>query len=223
MHKRKRTKPQQNTCICILKLINIFNKALWDTNKDVFGQNSCKKDFSKFSVIVWHGQYCCISQIKTKRVGAWPLWFFSITKHIFDVFNLNSSKSSREKIFFLLMSHYHARYRSEEIPPCMVRTDVSLNVSLSFAGSEVCYTWQGKRMLPMRTLTYFPWYLLLWKPTTPFLHLITGFLYRSVNRLHKSKSIWPSPNPNPLHVEHLVDNFKPLRWHVLGHYPFCIF
>ena len=86
-------------------------------NKDVFGQNSCKKDFSKFSVIVWHGQYCYISQIKTKRVGAWPLWFFSITKHIFDAFKLNSSKSSWEKIFFCWFLHYHARYRSEEISP----------------------------------------------------------------------------------------------------------
>ena len=47
MLKRKRTELQQDICICILKLINVFNKALSDTNKDVFGQNSCKKDFSK--------------------------------------------------------------------------------------------------------------------------------------------------------------------------------
>ena len=49
---------------------------------------------------MWHGQTCYISQIKTKRVGAWPLWIFSMVAQIFNVFKFIFAKSSRRKIFF---------------------------------------------------------------------------------------------------------------------------
>ena len=49
---------------------------------------------------MWHGQTCYISQIKTKRVGAWPLWIFSMVAQIFNVFKFIFAKSSRKKIFF---------------------------------------------------------------------------------------------------------------------------
>ena len=49
---------------------------------------------------MWHGQTCYISQIKTKRVGAWPLWIFSMVTQIFNVFKFIFAKSSRKKIFF---------------------------------------------------------------------------------------------------------------------------
>ena len=79
-----------------------FQKTFfWGTWEDLFGQNYYFKIvFSKFSVIVWQGQFCCISQIQTKRVGAWLLWFFFIMKHIFKVFSFNFTKSSRKEIFF---------------------------------------------------------------------------------------------------------------------------
>ena len=97
----KRKKLQQNQYLCLLKLKNIFNNAFWDTLKDIFGQNSCKKGFLGFSVIVWHGQFCCISQIQTKRVGAWPLWFFFIMKHIFEVSNFNCTNLQEKNVFFV--------------------------------------------------------------------------------------------------------------------------
>ena len=49
---------------------------------------------------MWHGQTCYITQIKTKRVGAWPLWIFSMVAQIFNVFKFIFAKSSRRKIFF---------------------------------------------------------------------------------------------------------------------------
>ena len=49
---------------------------------------------------MWLGQTCYITQIKTKRVGAWPLWIFSIVTQIFNVFKKKIAKSSRKKIFF---------------------------------------------------------------------------------------------------------------------------
>jgi len=97
----KRKKLQQNQYLCLLKLMNIFNNAFWDTLKDIFGQNSCKKGFLGFSVIVWHGQFCCISQIQTERVGAWLLWLFFIIKHMFKIFNLNLLY---EKYCFMIIS-----------------------------------------------------------------------------------------------------------------------
>ena len=51
-------------------------------------------------MLVWHGQTCYISQIKTKRVGAWPLWIFSMVAQIFNVSKFIFAKSSRRKIFF---------------------------------------------------------------------------------------------------------------------------
>ena len=51
---------------------------------------------------MWHGQTCYISQIKTKRVGAGPLWIFSMVAQIFNVFKFIFAKSSRRIIFFCL-------------------------------------------------------------------------------------------------------------------------
>ena len=48
---------------------------------------------------MWHGQNCDSSQMRTKRVGAWPLCFFFIVPYIFDVFNFSFAKSRRNKIF----------------------------------------------------------------------------------------------------------------------------
>ena len=42
-----------------------------------------------------------LSQIKTKRVGAWPLPFFLIVTCIFDVCNFNFRKFQRKKNCFL--------------------------------------------------------------------------------------------------------------------------
>ena len=80
----------------------------------------------------------------------------------------------------------------------MVRTYDSLNVSLSLAGSEVCYTWQGKRMLPMRTLTFYldiSSYENLQRTT--LLNLFTGFLYRSVYIVCIYQKAFELP-PNPI-------------------------
>ena len=59
-----------------------------------------KRLLKKPSMLVWHGQNCDRSQIKTKRVGAWPLCFFFIVTYIFDVFNFSFAPSRRKKIFF---------------------------------------------------------------------------------------------------------------------------
>ena len=63
----------------------------------MFDQKSCKMDFSKFIVLVWHGQDC---KKKTKWLGAWLLWFFTIIAHLFNVFNFIFAKSSWRKICF---------------------------------------------------------------------------------------------------------------------------
>ena len=90
---------QQKRCFFSLKFIYISNKYFWDTLKNFLNKNSCSKDFWKPSVLVWHGQNCDSSQMRTKRVGAWPLCFFFIVTYIFDVFKFSFAKSRRNKIF----------------------------------------------------------------------------------------------------------------------------
>ena len=46
-------------------------------SKQILNKNSYTKDFWKPSVLVWHSQNCNMSQIRTKRMGAWPLFFSS--------------------------------------------------------------------------------------------------------------------------------------------------
>ena len=75
-------------------------KYCWDNPKTFLNKNSCAKDFCKPSVLVWHGQNCNVSQIRTKRVGAWPLWFFLILIYIFEVYHFSFAKSGRTKIYF---------------------------------------------------------------------------------------------------------------------------
>ena len=64
-------------------------------------QNTSSKDFWKPSVLVWHGQNTNVSQIKKKKVGAWPLWFFLIVAYIIYVSNFSFDISLRKKILFL--------------------------------------------------------------------------------------------------------------------------
>ena len=95
---RKKTKLQQNP---FWNWLIFSTEQFWDTLKDLFGQNSWIRDFSKFSVIVWHGQDCDISQIKTEKVGAWPLWFFSIMTHMCNVFFFIFAIPHGEKCVFV--------------------------------------------------------------------------------------------------------------------------
>ena len=64
-------------------------------------QNTSSKDFWKPSVLVWHGLNTNVSQIKKKKVGAWPLCFFLIVAYIIYVFHFSFDISLRKKIFFL--------------------------------------------------------------------------------------------------------------------------
>ena len=50
---------------------------------------------------MWHGQNTNVSQIKKKKVGAWPLWFFIIVAYIIYVSNFSFDISLRKKILFL--------------------------------------------------------------------------------------------------------------------------
>ena len=64
-------------------------------------QNTSSKDFWKPSVLVWHGLNTNVSQIKKKKVGAWPLCFFLIVAYMIYVFHFSFDISLRKKIFFL--------------------------------------------------------------------------------------------------------------------------
>ena len=90
---------QQKQCFFSLKFIYISNNIFLRQSQKFLNTNSCSKDFWKPSVLVWHGQNCDMSQIRTKRVGAWPLCFFFIVTYIFDVFNFSFAKYGRKKIF----------------------------------------------------------------------------------------------------------------------------
>ena len=83
-----------------------WNSSIYPKNcvkalsKQLLNKNSYTKDFWKPSVLVWHGQNCNMSQIRTKRMGAWPLCFFLMLTYIFDVFNFSFAESGRKKIQF---------------------------------------------------------------------------------------------------------------------------
>ena len=92
---------QQKRCFFSLKFIYISNKIFLRHSQQISEQKFLlKRLLKKPSMLVWHGQNCDRSQIKTKRVGAWPLCFFFMVTYIFDVFNFSFAKSWRKKIFF---------------------------------------------------------------------------------------------------------------------------
>ena len=92
---------QQNQSSFNWKFFHIFFKKNWDTIYYFLNQNTSWKYFWKPSVLVWHGQNTNVSQIKKKKVGAWPLWFFLIVAYIIYVSNFSFDISLRKKIFFL--------------------------------------------------------------------------------------------------------------------------
>ena len=69
-----------------------WNSSIYPKNsvealsKQILNKNSYTKDFWKPSVLVWHGQNCNMSQIRTKRMGAWPLFFLFSCWHIYLIF-----------------------------------------------------------------------------------------------------------------------------------------
>ena len=92
---------QQNQSSFNWKFFHIFLKKNWDTIYYFLNQNTSWKDFWKPSVLVWHGQNTNVSQIKKKKVGAWPLCFFLIVAYMIYVFHFSFDISLRKKIFFL--------------------------------------------------------------------------------------------------------------------------
>ena len=91
---------QQRWCFFSLKFIYIQQNIFETLSTNFWTKIPAQKALEKPSMLVWHGQNCDRSQIKTKRVGAWPLCFFLMVTYIFDVFNFSFAKSWRKKIFF---------------------------------------------------------------------------------------------------------------------------
>ena len=85
-------------------------------------QNTSSKDFWKPSVLVWHGLNTNVSQIKKKKVGAWPLCFFLIVAYMIYVFHFSFDISLRKKIFFLWCHTNTHGIDLRRTPPMLVQT-----------------------------------------------------------------------------------------------------